>query len=197
MVYKENQERLLQHYLKGEDPEDPEVFLNDLNEIFEKTQKMIKAAAEEQGIDLDEIPDQEIERVDPRTYLIYNLVYEYFNRARQLINELEKEGIPEEIEEEFEDFIWYHTLLVAKTGRLVSGFDDEFFDPEVREVEIEGTLQVINKGITISKKALEKMLNELPDYFQELVDLIDILSKYERQLKSDMRKKINDRQNFE
>jgi len=193
-VYKENQERLLEHYLKGEDPNDPDVFLSDLKEIFEKTQEMIKQAAAEQGIDLTEVPDEEIEEVDPHTYVIYNLAYEYFDRAHKLVKKLEVEGIPSEVEEEFEDFVWYHTLLVAKTGRLVSGFDDEFFDPEVREIEEEGTLQVINKGICLSKNALNKMLNELPDDFQDIVDLLDILKRFESQIKTDIRKKVDDTQ---
>ncbi len=193
-VYKENQERLLEHYLKGEDPNDPEVFLNDLKKIFEKTQEMIKQAAAEQGIDFNEIPDREFEEVDPHTYVIYNLASEYFERAHKLTKELETKGVPEEIEEEFEDFVWYHTLLVAKIGRLVSSFDDEFFDAEAREIEEEGTLQVINKGIALSKNALSKMLNELPDDFQDIVDLLDILKRLEKQIKTDIRKKVADTQ---
>ncbi|MGB9720885.1 MAG: hypothetical protein ACPL28_05330 [bacterium] len=188
-VYKDNEERVLQHYLKGEDPNDPDIFLNDLKEIFSKTKEMIKKAAEEQGIDLDELPEQEIPEVDPHTYVIYNLAYEYFDQAHKLIQRLEKTGVPEEIMDDFDDFAWYHTLLVAKTGRLVSGFDDEFFDEEVREVEEEGTLQVINKGIALSKNALKNMLNELPDDFQRIVDLIHILNKLETQIKKDMRQK--------
>jgi len=188
-IYKENEERVLQHYLKGEDPNDPNIFLNDLKEIFDKTKDMLKKAAEGQGININELPNAEIPEVDPHTYAIYNFAYEYFDQAHKLIQKLEKTGIPEEIEEEFEDFAWYHTLLVAKTGRLISGFDDEFFDEEVREVEEEGTLQVINKGIILSKNALENMLNELPDDFPRIVDLLDILKRLEMQIKTDIRQK--------
>ncbi|MCX7995279.1 MAG: hypothetical protein N3A65_05875 [candidate division WOR-3 bacterium] len=190
-VYKENQERILQHYIKGEDPSDPEVFMNDLKEIFEKTQAMIKQAAAERGIELDDIPDEEEKRTDPHEYAIYNLAYDYFIRAHRLIKRLEAEGIPEDIEAEFEDFVWYHALIVAKTGRLVSSFDDDFFDPEAREIEEEGTLQVINKSIMYSRNALNKMLNELPDDFQDIVDLLDILKRLEIQLKTNIRKKID------
>jgi|UniRef100_A0A7C4XFU6 DNA-directed RNA polymerase specialized sigma24 family protein len=194
-VYKENQERLLQHYLKGEDPNDPEVFLNDLKEIFEKTKDMIRKAAEEQGIDLEdleEIPEEEIEEFDPHNYVIYNLAYDYFDQAHKLIKKLEKEGIPEEIAEEFEDFVWYHTLLVAKAGRLVSSFDDKFFDEETKRIEQEGTIQVLKKGIKLSRRALDKMLNELPDDFQSIVDLIDTLKRLETQLNSDMKKRVDE-----
>ncbi|MEO0162556.1 MAG: hypothetical protein ABIL39_10195 [candidate division WOR-3 bacterium] len=186
-VYKENQERILQHYLKGEDPNDPEIFLNDLKEIFEKTQKMIEQAALEQGIELGEIVNSKTP--DPHNYLVYNLAYDYFQRAHKIIADLEAQGIPETLKEAFEDFVWYHTLLVAKTGRLVSSFDDEFFDPEARRMEEEATLQVIQKGIDLSRNALNKMLNELPDNFQEIVDLLDLLKRLEIQLKTAMREK--------
>uniref|UniRef100_A0A7C4X7P3 Uncharacterized protein n=1 Tax=candidate division WOR-3 bacterium TaxID=2052148 RepID=A0A7C4X7P3_UNCW3 len=189
-VYKENSERLLEHYIKGEDPNDPQVLFNDLKEIFDKTEQMIKKAAEEQGIDLDEISKEEIPEIDPHSYVIYNLAYEYFRCANELIKKLNRAGIPEEIGEEFEDFVWYHTLLVAKIGRLVSSFDDEFFDEEAREVEEKGTLQVINKGITLSENALQKMLNELPDDFQMIVVLLDILKRLKMQIKKNMRERV-------
>ncbi len=188
-VYKENQERILEHYLKGEDPYDPSVFLNDLKEIFEETQEMLKKAAMEQGIDINELPEEEVREIDPHSYVIYNLAYEYYDKAHNLIQKLEQNGIPESVELEYDDFVWYHTLIVAKTGRLVSGFDDDFFDDEIREIEENGTLQVIKKGLMLSKQALEKMLDELPDDFETIVDLLGTLKEYERQLNADMRQK--------
>lgn len=191
-VYKENEERMLQHYLKGEDPNDPEIFINDLKDIFDKTKDMLEKAAEEQGININELSDEEeIVEVDPHNYVIYNYAYEYYKQAKKLIQKIEKTGIPEEIKEDFDDFAWYHTLLVAKTGRLVSGFDDKFFDEEVRAVEEEGTLQVINKAITLSKNALENMLNELPDDFQQIAILLDLIKRLEQQIKIDIRAKVN------
>lgn len=190
-VYKDNEERMLQHYLKGEDPDDPQIFINDLKDIFDKTNDMLKKAAEEQGINIDELSDEEeVPEVDPHDYIIYNYAYEYYELAKKMIEKIEKTGMPEEIQEDFDDFAWYHTLLVAKTGRLVSGFEDRFFDDEVREVEEKGTLQVINKAITLSKKALENMLNELPDDFQQIINLLNLIKRFEEQIKTDIRAKV-------
>ncbi|MGQ9818014.1 MAG: hypothetical protein ACUVQ3_08730 [bacterium] len=190
-VYKENEERMLQHYLRGEDPNDPQIFMNDLKDIFEKTEDILRKAAEEQGIDVDESAEEEIREVDPHSYAIYHYAYEYYAQAKELVRKIENTLIPDAIKDDFEDFAWYYTLLLAKAGRLVSGFDDKFFDEEVRKVEEEGTIQVINKSVALSKKALENMLNELPDDFQKIVNLLDLLKKIEKQLKTDMRAKVN------
>jgi len=189
-VYKENQERILNHYLKGEDPYDSEVFMNDLKEIFSKTKDMIKDMAEKRGIDIDDVPETEEPEVEPKEYVIYRLAYEYYQQANSFIKELERDEIPENIREDYADLVWYHTLIAAKSGRLVSGFIDDFFDEEIQKIEEEGTLKVINKGIQLSKNALENMLNELPDHFYTVADLLDLLKRLEKQIATDIRQKV-------
>ena len=85
--------------------------------------------------------------------------------------------------------VWYHTLIAAKAGRLVSGFIDDF-DEEIQKLEEDGTLNVINKGINLSKNALEKLLNELPNHFHTIVDLTSLLKKLETQIQTDIRQKV-------
>jgi hypothetical protein len=189
-VFKDDQERLLDHYRKGEDPYDPKVFMDDLKEIFHKTEKMIRKMAEEQGIDIDEATDIEMPEINPEDYRIYRLAYSYFKDASALVKILEKTGIPETIRPDFDDFVWYHTLIAAKTGRLVSGFIDDFLDEELTRVEEEGTIGVIRKGIVFSRDALKNMLNELPDHLYTIADLLDMLKRIEKQLEIDIRQKV-------
>ncbi len=189
-VYKDDQDRLLDHYRKGEDPYDPKVFMEDLHRIFRKTDKMIRKMAKEQGIDLDETTDMEIPEINPDDYVIYRLAYNYFREANVLVKMLEKTGIPETIQPDYDDFVWYHTLIAAKTGRLVSGFIDDFLDEELTRVEEEGTMRVIRKGITLSRDALQNMMNELPDHFYTIADLLDALKRIEKQLELDIRQKV-------
>jgi len=191
-VYKENQERLLEHYVKGEDPHDPNVLFNDLKKIFAKTKNMIKDTAEKKGINIEELSDDKVAEVNPEEYVIYRLAYEYFKEANAFIKELERTGIPLGIEEDFADLVWYHTLIAAKAGRLVSGFIDDFFDEEVQKIEEEGTLKVIDKAITLSKNALQNMLNELPDYLYTIADLMDLLKKLEKQIQTDIHQKLGE-----
>jgi len=189
-VYKEDQERLLQHYIKGEDPYDPNIFLGDLQTIFQNSEKMIKEIAEKEGIELDEISDKEVPRVNLREFIIYRLAWQYYKDANAFIKELEANGIPEEVHEDFQDLVWYHTLIAAKTGRLVSGFANNFLDEEFQKTEEEGTLCVINKGINLSQNALQNMLNELPDQFYTITDLLDLLKRLEKQIQTDIRQKV-------
>jgi hypothetical protein len=189
-VYKDDQERLLDHYRKGEDPYDPNVFMEDLKEIFGKTEKMLRKMAKEQDIDLDETDDVEVPEVNPEEYVIYRLAYNYFKEANSFIKVLDKTGISENLQPDLDDFVWYHTLIAAKTGRLVSGFIDDFLDEEYTKVEEEGTIGVIRKGIKLSRNALERMLDELPDHFYTIADLLDILRRIDKQLEVDIRQKV-------
>ncbi len=189
-VFRDDQERLLDHYRKGEDPYDPEIFMNDLREIFSRTEKMIKKAAQEHGIDLDGVSEEEIPEVDPEEYVIYRLAYKYFEEANAFIKTLEKCGIPDNIRSHYDDLVWYHTLIAAKSGRLVSGFIDDLLDDEVSNIEEEGTVSVIRKGIRLSKNALESMLSEFPDQLHTIADLMEILNQIEKQMESDIRQKV-------
>jgi hypothetical protein len=189
-VFKEEQERLLSHYVKGEDPNDPQIFMKDIERIFERTQEMIMKMAQEHGVDIKNLKTEEPPEIDPNEYVIYRLAHEYYKHARGFIAELENTGIPSELEEEFRDLVWYHTLIVAKSGRLVSGFIDEVIDDELQQYEEQGTIQVIQKGVDLSKNALEKMLSELPDHLHTIAHLLELLNRFEAQLSGDIRQKV-------
>lgn len=180
----------MDHYLKGEDPYNPDVFMKDLHDIFANTKNMVKKMAEERGIDISDAASQEVPEVNPEEYVVYRLAHAYFTEAHAFIKELENTGISDSIRDDFEDLTWYHTLIAAKTGRLVSGFIDDFLDEELQAMEEEGTIGVIQKGITLSSEALHHMLNELPDQLYPISDLIDLLKKLEKQLHADIRQKV-------
>lgn len=189
-VYRDDQERLIEHYRKGEDPYDPTVFMNDLKDIFSRTEKMIRKIAEEQGIDLEVTDTEEVPEVNPEEYVVYRLAYQYFKEASVFTKELENTGIPESIRMYYDDLVWYHTLIAAKAGRLVSGFLDDFVEENINRLEEEGTIGVIRKGIDLSKRALENMLGELPDRLYAIAGLMEMLKRIERQLEMDVRQKV-------
>jgi hypothetical protein len=189
-VFKENQERIMDHYLRGEDPYNPDVFMKDLHDIFANTNNMVIRMAEDRGIDISDATSQEAAEVNPEDYVVYRLAHTYFEEAHAFIKELEETGVTDAIREDFEDLVWYHTLIVAKTGRLVSGFMDDFLDEELQTMEEEGTIGVIQKGITASSEALHHMLNELPEQLYAISDLIDMLKRLDKQLQADIRQKV-------
>lgn len=189
-VYKDEQERLLEHYVKGEDPHDPAVFMNDMKGIVDQTREMILNIAQEKGFDFDSIEDVEVPQVDPKQYVLYRLVRAYADEAHVFLRQLQQEGITEDAEEAYDDLMWYHTLLVAKTGRLVSTFEDDLRDEGMQDIEEKGTLGVISKCIRISRGALEIMLGELPEHLQTIADLVDLLNRVEQQINRDIRRKV-------
>jgi hypothetical protein len=189
-VFKENQERIMDHYVKGEDPYNPDVFMKDLHDIFSHTKDMVAKMAEERGIDVSDAASQEVPEVNPEEYVVYRLAYAYSKEAHAFVKELEHTGMPDAVREDFEDLVWYHTLIAAKAGRLVSGFIDDFLDEEMQTIEEEGTIGVIQKGITLSLEALHHMLSELPEQLYAISDLIALLTKLEKQLKTDIRLKV-------
>jgi hypothetical protein len=189
-VYKDDRDRLLEHYVKGEDPYDPKVFADDMKEIFEKTSKMISKMAEAENIDLCAIPDENVPKIEPDSYILYHLAHQYCMDAHALVKKKRHEGIPQCIEEEWGDFVWYHTLLPAKTARLVSGFVHDDLDEEWHKAEEDGTVSVIIKSVDLSRQALQVMLNELPDDLNDIADLLELLSRFDKQLQTDMRQKI-------
>lgn len=189
-VFKDEQERLLSHYVKGEDPNDPKVFMKDIQNIFERTQEMIIKMAKEHGIEVDDLKTEPPPEINPNEYVIYRLAHEYYTHARAFITELENTGIPQVLEEEFYDLVWYHTLIVAKSGRLVSGFIDEVIEDDLQQYEEQGTIQVLRKGIDLSKNALERMLSELPDHLHTIAHLLELLKRFEERLSADIRQKV-------
>lgn len=190
-VYKDEQERLLEHYVRGEDPHDPDIFMNDMKDIFDETRQMIVNIAQEEGFDIDSIEDVEVPRVDPKEFVLYRLVREYSNEAHGFLKQLREEGITEEAEEAYDDLMWYHTLIVAKTGRLVSTFEDGVRDEKMQAIEEQGTLGVIDKCVRISRSALETMLSELPEHLQTIADLMELLKRVEQQINKDIRQKVD------
>lgn len=189
-VYNDDQKRLLDHYCRGEDPYDPKIFMDDLQAIFAKTKEMIRNMADNEGIDLSSAPDEEVQEVDPEEYVVYNLAFEYAREAHDFCKKLEQDELSEAAREAHEDLKWYHGLIAAKTGRLVSGFMDDFLDDDLKKIEEDGTLSVIYKGINQSKAALGVLLNELPEHLHTIADLISLLKELERHLQADCRLKV-------
>jgi hypothetical protein len=60
-VYYQEQKVKARHELLGEDPDDPAVFLQDLEETFGQTIEMLREMAEEMGVDLEQAQEEDEE----------------------------------------------------------------------------------------------------------------------------------------
>ncbi len=188
-VYREEQARLQEHYDRGEDPYDPEIFMSDLKRIFRQTETLIKHAAEQGGAMPEEEP-AETPQDKSDDYVLYRQAFEYSRHTRALIRQIEAEGLPDSVREAFSDVVWHHTLIAAKAGRLVSGFIDNLRDAEAQKQEEEGTLGVMKKSIDLSRQGLERLKSERTEHSHTISDLLEMLTQIEQTIQTGIRRKV-------
>ncbi len=188
-VFREEQARLQDHYDRGEDPYDPEIFMNDLRQVFQQTEAMIVHAAEQESIKLENNHKTTIGE-EPEQYVLYRQAFEYYRQTNALIRLIESGHLPDQIREAFADVVWYHTLIAAKAGRLISGFIDHHHDEEFQTKEEKGTLGVIRKSILLSRQGLERIKIALPEHTHLIKELLTMLDQIEQTIQTDMRRKV-------
>lgn len=147
-LYDKEQKRISEHESRGEDPYDWNTILEDIKDEFAETLKLIRKAAEKQGIDLDDLPDEDVEMVDPGDHPMVLTASGYSKEAgnflKTLRDTIQKEGVDltkrveympsaEEDKEmllrvvsSYDTIMWYHTLIPVKIRRaLQSKMEDE------------------------------------------------------------------------
>jgi hypothetical protein len=180
-LYNKEKARMEEHIQKGEEPFDMEIVLKDVKESFTETRELISKYAQEQGIELDSLPEVEYKTVDVERHPLYKLAHKYMDVTHKFLKELRKileaEGIsladrieivasPEESIDKlkqlaswYEIIAWYHTLIPAKVYRALAKeiTDDE----EVRKFEqedAEKSVRVAYIGLMKSMKAFDGIL---------------------------------------
>jgi hypothetical protein len=156
-LYDKEQKRLAEHESKGEDPYDWDIVLEDIKGEFEETLRLIHEAAEKQGIDLDDLPDEEYETPDPSDHPLVVVASGYSKEASAFLKTLREtiqaEGIdlskrieymPTAKEDKerlmrivssYDTVMWYHTLIPVKIRRAIQskmeiGSNDEFAEED-------------------------------------------------------------------
>jgi len=158
-VYKDIQTSRLKNIMRGRDPDDMEVVLEEVGDSFKKAHEIMKKACEEQGLSWEEIeegaktmPDMPDFRDDPT----FKLGNSFCKKAHEFL-EWSKENliITPEIEEHFRELDYYHMLIPAKLARMsrMDSFDDDDLSKEAGRL----TADVIYKAIRICDESLSKI----------------------------------------
>lgn len=152
-LFDKEQRRLAEHESKGEDPYDWNVVLEDIKEEFEETFRLLQEAAEKQGIDLDDLPDEEEEMPDPGNHPMVMAASGYSKDASHFLKALrdtiQKEGVDlskrveymptaehdketlMRVVSSYDTIMWYHTLIPVKIRRaLQSKMEEREFGEE-------------------------------------------------------------------
>lgn len=170
-VYKQDEERSLAHRLKGEDPYDMKIVMQDVEADLKQAMDMLRQQAEEMGIDLDEISDEESEMPpDPEEYPLYRQSHEFTLNAHQFLRKLrEVRSANPVLEEEIGNLAWHHTVVSAKLARAYSG---RGLDDELETEDAYRSAQVALRSISLCQTALKTMLNETPEFLNDILELL-------------------------
>lgn len=104
------------HIQKGEDPDSPEAMLEDVSHNFREALEAIKADAEDQGIDIENIDDIK-EPPKPQEFDLYEKTKRWWDSVMVLVKESESEKGSWLETEAGKDLVWYANTVLAKTYR--------------------------------------------------------------------------------
>lgn len=182
LVYAKDHKRLLEHRKKGENPYDWKIVMQDVGESFKEAIQMLHKIADEQGIDLEALPNEEYKEPDPSGHPLYKRAHNYMNFASKFLKRLREsiqaegvdlseriEVIPPSIKDVrtlreivscYETISWYHTLVPAKIYRALTQEFDEDIDKEMAQIgqdDANGSAKVAYDGLVKSISALQKV----------------------------------------
>jgi len=203
LLYAKEAKRLARHKTRGEDPYDWNIVMQDIKEDFGETLTLLRKFAEEQGIDINELPEEEPEPYDPSNHPLMKTGNNYFEMTRKYLEELRKiineeredlakrvEIIPsaegdietlKEIISNYEIISWYHTLISVKIHRALQG-KMEHDEDEFAQSDADGSAKVAYIGIMKSMNAL-KVIYDWDENHQEVtLTLLVELEKIRRDI---------------
>ena len=196
-LYAKDQKKLEEHRRQGEDPYDWKIVMKDIEENVKETAELIQKIAQEQGIDLENLPEEEYESPDPTGHPLYQYSHSYMHSARKFLKRLRKsiqalgielperiEVIPSSMEDVeilkeivscYEIISWYHTLISAKIYRALGSKMEKSQDKELAEIGIHdanGSAKVSYLGVMRSLAALQKVYHWNEDLQDDALTLL-------------------------
>jgi glutamyl-tRNA reductase len=118
--------------VSGGKAHEPGQFLEDVKESLDEAMEMLHRIAADFSIDLSDIQEgDDLNRYFINSDELYQLSVRFTNKAHGFLKKIEA-IIEPEIQEFFDDLVWYHTLVSVKTHRAISsdyeGFRDDALD---------------------------------------------------------------------
>lgn len=181
-MFRMGAERDARNFALGRETDGIEAALRDVGEIFAEATDMLLEKAEEMGIDLDELDDTEWRdpfeeaKKDP----LYQRAYEFMTMTRAFLERAETLITPAG-HEFYEDVIWHHTIVTAKTFRAI-GSDDE---PEMRFDAVNSAAVAI-KSLTICIMVFGELASRYPEISEECRGLLERA----QQIKAELRERF-------
>ncbi|MFH1826769.1 MAG: hypothetical protein ABH823_05750 [bacterium] len=197
-LFADDQKRIIEHYRKGEDPYNPDVVLKDVAKDMNDTMELIAKAAEEEGIDLSNLPEEDCERLDISGHSLYlranyymRLVHKFLEKLRRKINAVYRSEVfllsnnkwdeQEQIDDFREIITWYHTFVPSKIYRaLCSKMEATDSNEDLQQLDLDdanGSAKVAYIGLTKSLEALYGVHKWAPELQDETLTLLAEVEK--------------------
>lgn len=162
-VYQKSPEHLLEHRLSGGDGDDDlSSVLEDIQKSFRETKEMIRAEAEEFGIDIDDLPADYCEEEERRHSASMNdalfcRASDFTKESREFLKTIDP-LVDGDSRAFYEDINWHHTIVSAKVFRAVGGEGNEYLDEDARN-----SAAVAVKSLTICIMAFDELASRFSD----------------------------------
>jgi len=136
-VYQMLQEKEDLNRLRGIDEKDISSIGEELAGILEETQDILKKMAEEVGVDPESLPeDDDWEEQPVKDDPLYIRAHEFTLKTHDFLKKIDV-LIDSDAREYFEDIIWHHTIVPAKTYRaLISATHKETMDDAINSAAV-------------------------------------------------------------
>lgn len=169
-----------------------EKFWKDLSMIFEATFDMIREHAEELGIDLDNIDEEdcklEVKNVEVEEYAReygLNMINWLKGNSEKLNETVQKlllvhENIALKFKDALEVVQWYSLFISAKVHRSMLDFGD--VTDEYEDYDQKGSAKIAIIAIDRSIAALGLILEKIPDFEDDLLRFLAQLAKIKRDI---------------
>lgn len=187
-LYHQESNRRVEHIKRGEDPDDMDIVIQDVQKSFQDAIEMLEEIAQERGIDLDSIDVESVSPPDLSEHPLHikareytDAAHDFLEKLRNIINQeveeintdrvtrlLKGAETIDEIKECYEVISWYHIFISAKIYRALSSK----MEAETEEDEelagyswddANGSAKVVREALVKSMNALTKVYewNEL------------------------------------
>lgn len=147
----------LRHIIKGETPDDMKSVTEDAGNSLNEALRIIKQHAEETGIDLENIREEELENPpEPKYFPLYRKVEAWRKNIENIAREAEMAGAPWIFTEAGADLLWYKNMLSAKVYRQLCNRWHNKRGDGYGEFDYTYTKHVLEKCVLILKQALSE-----------------------------------------
>lgn len=185
-LYYEDNLRKEEHELAGEDPNDPEVLMSDLDGNLQEAVGMIQALAVENGIDFVEMEQDEapIFKLDLKQFPIHQKAHLYARNCHRFLDklceylqqersQLLQSSILPDMEDAFQVLTWYHMQIPMKVDRALSGRRREKVFGSDDNSDSDGSAKVAHLGLMRSMDVLTKAYQWTTPFQSDMMDLLN------------------------